>query len=143
MILSVHAITDLATRLLFHFFNDKFNFSNKNLFLFGIVGFAMLRLFVGSLTSYHAFIYISIFMGFFRAFINVHYFLVVSEYCSKHFPHKLSSALSLNMIINAIFLMTFGQLLGLSRMINESYVFSFHFENFLIFVVLIAWIFTE
>jgi hypothetical protein len=131
------------TRLSFYLFSEKFTFSNKNSFLFGIVGCAAVRFFLGSYTSFQAFIYLSIIMGFFRAFVNVHYLLVVSEHCSNFLPQKLSSAVSLNMIICAVFVITFGQLFGWSRMGNDDYVQSFYLENYLVIAVLVTWLFTK
>jgi hypothetical protein len=141
-VLSVSAIADLATRLTFHSFTEKLNISNKISFLFGIVGFSILKCFLGNLIDFYSFIGVCFAMGVFKSFINVHYLLVISEFCSKTFPRKLSSALSLSLIVNTFFILIFGQLLGLSRMINESYVLSFYLENLLVLVVFIVWICT-
>lgn len=78
--------------------------------------------------------------GYLRATSVVNQVLILSDYCSKHYPGKFSSVYGLNMIIKGIFVMIIGQTQGYLRDTLIGYEFCFHIHNIFLIFVLIIWL---
>lgn len=138
--ISLHAAAEFVSQLTLHFFSDNLHISNKHCFLIGLIGTSMARLLLIEINHVYLVFVVSILLGYFKAFISVHYMLVISEYCSVKCPEKLAKAVSLNMIITGIFTLTFGHLLGFIRDLVNDYAVCFHVENLFLLIVLIVWV---
>lgn len=138
--MSVLAASDLCSRLTFHFLTERFNMSQRSVFMIGILAGGIMRSILAELTNFTALVVTCAFFGYFRALTVVTLVLSISEFCTMWCPEKLPGALGLNMIMKGIAVVTLGQLMGLFRDYTHSYTLSLHLENIVLSVVMIVWV---
>lgn len=100
---------DLASRLTLPSITDRLKISCRVIFLIGAILLTISRAILAETSNRTNLIVMSAIYGYVRAATVVNQSLTISEYSA---PDKLSSALSLTMIMKGVFVMTIGQLLG-------------------------------
>lgn len=103
------ATFDLASRLTLPAITDRLKISCRVIFLIGAILLVISRGILAETSNRTSLIIMSAVYGYVRAATVVNQNLTISEYAA---PDKLSSSLSLTMIMKGVFVMTIGQLLG-------------------------------
>lgn len=103
------ATFDLASRLTLPAITDRLKISCRVIFLVGAILLTISRAILAETSNRTSLIIMSAVYGYVRAATVVNQNLTISEYAA---PDKLSSSLSLTMIMKGVFVMTIGQLLG-------------------------------
>lgn len=140
MCLSCLAAFDLLSRLTFHFITDQLNFSNRKTYVAGLVLLCVIRSVLAEITDYRIILVIVSFFGYVRALVVVNQVLLISDLCTKYYPHKFAGALGMNMIFRGVIVLAIGQMMGLIRDHLNSYVLSLHSENLIVAFILIVWL---
>lgn len=135
----MYAAFDLASRLTFHFITDKFNLTNKSVYVCGIIAAGVFRGFLAESKSFHMILIYIAFFGYLRATSVVNQVIILSDHCTKHYPDKFSGAFGLNMIFKGIVVMIVGQSLGHLRETLINYEICFHIHNAFLAIVLLIW----
>ncbi|XP_022209300.2 uncharacterized protein LOC111065428 [Drosophila obscura] len=134
--LSITAITDIAARIVLPPLFDRTTIRKRTIFLVSIIFVALTRSIMAEQTDWtQLMIWLSI-CGFFRGSALSNFTLTVSEYCSLE---KLPSAFGWHLVGKALFVITFGPLIGLIRDVTDSYPICIHTQSFCIMLCAFAW----
>ncbi|EDW56140.1 uncharacterized protein LOC6614981 [Drosophila sechellia] len=134
--LSITAITDIAARIVLPPIFDRTTIKKRTIFLVSIIFVALTRSIMAEQTEWtQLMIWLSI-CGFFRGSALSNFTLTVSEYCSLE---KLPSAFGWHLVGKALFVITFGPLIGLIRDLTDSYPICIHTQSVCIMICATAW----
>ncbi|BFG01447.1 uncharacterized protein DMAD_01197 [Drosophila madeirensis] len=134
--LSITAITDIAARIVLPPIFDRTTIRKRTIFLVSIIFVALTRSIMAEQTDWtQLMIWLSI-CGFFRGSALSNFTLTVSEYCSLE---KLPSAFGWHLVGKALFVISFGPLIGLIRDLTDSYPICIHTQSFCIMLCAFAW----
>ncbi|XP_017064877.1 uncharacterized protein LOC108103765 [Drosophila eugracilis] len=134
--LSITAITDIAARIVLPPIFDRTTIKKRTVFLVSIIFVALTRSIMAEQTEWtQLMIWLSI-CGFFRGSALSNFTLTVSEYCSLE---KLPSAFGWHLVGKALFVITFGPLIGLIRDVTDSYPICIHTQSVCIMICAFAW----
>ncbi|XP_016949536.1 uncharacterized protein LOC108024198 [Drosophila biarmipes] len=134
--LSITAITDIAARIVLPPIFDRTTIKKRTIFLVSIIFVALTRSIMAEQTDWtQLMIWLSI-CGFFRGSALSNFTLTVSEYCSLE---KLPSAFGWHLVGKALFVITFGPLIGLIRDVTDSYPICIHTQSVCIMICAVAW----
>ncbi|XP_016976987.1 uncharacterized protein LOC108042974 [Drosophila rhopaloa] len=134
--LSITAITDIAARIVLPPIFDRTTIKKRTIFLVSIIFVALTRSIMAEQTEWtQLMVWLSI-CGFFRGSALSNFTLTVSEYCSLE---KLPSAFGWHLVGKAVFVITFGPLIGLIRDVTDSYPICIHTQSVCIMICAIAW----
>ncbi|SPP88659.1 uncharacterized protein LOC117590234 [Drosophila guanche] len=134
--LSITAITDIAARIVLPPIFDRTTIRKRTIFLVSIIFVALTRSIMAEQTDWtQLMIWLSI-CGFFRGSALSNFTLTVSEYCSLE---KLPSAFGWHLVGKALFVISFGPLIGLIRDVTDSYPICIHTQSFCIMLCALAW----
>ncbi|KAH8421275.1 hypothetical protein KR009_012131 [Drosophila setifemur] len=134
--LSVTAITDIAARIVLPPIFDRTTIKKRTIFLVSIIFVALTRSIMAEQTEWtQLMVWLSI-CGFFRGSALSNFTLTVSEYCSLE---KLPSAFGWHLVGKALFVITFGPLIGLIRDVTDSYPICIHTQSVCILICAFAW----
>ncbi|EDV99911.1 uncharacterized protein LOC6565462 [Drosophila grimshawi] len=134
--LSITAITDIAARIVLPPLFDRTTIRKRTIFLVSIIFVALTRSIMAEQTEWNQLmIWLSI-CGFFRGSALSNFTLTVSEYCSLE---KLPSAFGWHLVGKAVFVISFGPLIGLIRDVSESYPICIHAQSVCIMICALAW----
>ncbi|XP_068159109.1 monocarboxylate transporter 9 [Drosophila tropicalis] len=134
--LSITAITDIAARIVLPPIFDRTTIKKRTVFLVSIIFVAITRSIMAEQTDWtQLMIWLSI-CGFFRGSALSNFTLTVSEYCSLE---KLPSAFGWHLVGKALFVISFGPLIGLIRDVTDSYPICIHTQSICILMCAFAW----
>ncbi|XP_017872430.1 PREDICTED: uncharacterized protein LOC108620072 [Drosophila arizonae] len=134
--LSITAITDIAARIVLPPIFDRTTIRKRTIFLISIIFVAITRSIMAEQTDWtQLMVWLSI-CGFFRGSALSNFTLTVSEYCSLE---KLPSAFGWHLVGKALFVISFGPLIGLIRDLTESYPICIHAQSVCIMICAVAW----
>ncbi|KAH8342654.1 hypothetical protein KR067_008409 [Drosophila pandora] len=134
--LSITAITDIAARIVLPPIFDRTTIKKRTIFLVSIIFVALTRSIMAEQTEWTSLmVWLSI-CGFFRGSALSNFTLTVSEYCSLE---KLPSAFGWHLVGKALFVISFGPLIGLIRDITDSYPICIHTQSVCIMMCAFAW----
>ncbi|KAH8235800.1 hypothetical protein KR032_007815 [Drosophila birchii] len=134
--LSITAITDIAARIVLPPIFDRTTIKKRTIFLVSIIFVALTRSIMAEQTDWtQLMIWLSI-CGFFRGSALSNFTLTVSEYCSLE---KLPSAFGWHLVGKALFVISFGPLIGLIRDVTDSYPICIHTQSVCILLCALAW----
>ncbi|XP_023165671.2 uncharacterized protein LOC111595940 [Drosophila hydei] len=134
--LSITAITDIAARIVLPPIFDRTTIKKRTIFLVSIIFVAITRSIMAEQTDWtQLMVWLSI-CGFFRGSALSNFTLTVSEYCSLE---KLPSAFGWHLVGKALFVISFGPLIGLIRDVSDSYPICIHAQSVCIMICAVAW----
>ncbi|XP_064556685.1 uncharacterized protein LOC135441134 [Drosophila montana] len=134
--LSITAITDIAARIVLPPLFDRTTIKKRTIFLVSIIFVALTRSIMAEQTEWtQLMVWLSI-CGFFRGSALSNFTLTVSEYCSLE---KLPSAFGWHLVGKALFVISFGPLIGLIRDLTDSYPICIHTQSVCILICALAW----
>ncbi|TDG40926.1 hypothetical protein AWZ03_012648 [Drosophila navojoa] len=134
--LSITAITDIAARIVLPPIFDRTTIKKRTIFLVSIIFVAITRSIMAEQTDWtQLMVWLSI-CGFFRGSALSNFTLTVSEYCSLE---KLPSAFGWHLVGKALFVISFGPLIGLIRDLTKSYPICIHAQSVCIMICAVAW----
>lgn len=122
---------DLIIRFLIPLITAKINLSNKNFFIFGILGMCAGRFFLSIIRNFYSMIVIFIWMGLNKAFRTVFWSLIIPGYVPLK---RLPAAAGLQLLMSGLFSLACGPLIGkfvcsseLERFLK---IFFLHFRSY-------------
>ncbi|KAH8291649.1 hypothetical protein KR018_010116 [Drosophila ironensis] len=134
--LSITAITDIAARIVLPPIFDRTTIKKRTIFLVSIIFVALTRSIMAEQKEWtQLMVWLSI-CGFFRGSALSNFTLTVSEYCSLE---KLPSAFGWHLVGKALFVVSFGPLIGLIRDLTDSYPICIHTQSVCIMICAFAW----
>ncbi|KAF5305920.1 hypothetical protein FQR65_LT07531 [Abscondita terminalis] len=114
--LSVLSLADLVLRFVAPFIGDFFNLTARVIFIVSLVILSSTRFTLVIFTSYNALLIISVALGIAKGIRTVYWSLILPEYLPIE---RLSSALSLEMVVNGVVVLAGGPVLGVIRDLRE------------------------